>query len=62
MNSLGVRIVRIHLILLKLGMREKETEIKKEEERRTKLKFSCSIFSTVRKSNGTLGYILHKNS
>ena len=47
--------------------RRKKKKKKKEQEeegkrRRTKLKFSCSIFSTLRRRNGTLGYIVHKNS
>ena len=45
----GVWIVRIRRTLLEL-MRDG-----KKEERRTKLEFSRSIFSTVRSSNGTLG-------
>ena len=46
----GVQIVPIRCILFVLCMMEK-----KKEERRTKSKFLHSIFSTVRRSNGTLG-------
>ena len=35
--------------------KEEEEERKKKEKRRTKPKLLCSIFSTVKRSNGTLG-------
>ena len=67
-QSFGVLIVYIHLLPLELCLREKKKEEKrrrqekkeedrrrkKERRRRTKSKFSRSIFSTVRRSNGTL--------
>ena len=60
-QSFGVWIVRICCILCELCMMEKKKEEEEEEEeegeewrRRTKLKFSCLIFSTMRRSNGTL--------
>ena len=53
----GVGFVCIHLMLFELSVREKKKKKKKKKRkrRRPKSKFSCSIFSTVRKSNGTLG-------
>ena len=50
-DSFDVRIVCIRLILLELCMTKK----KKKEEKRTKLKFLRLNFSTVRRSNLTLG-------
>ena len=62
-HPLGVQIVRISRILFELCLLEKKKKEEEEnEEERTKSKFSRLIFSTVRRSNGTLGYILHKNS
>ena len=54
-----MQIGSIGCILIELCMMKKKKkrniEIKKkEEERRTKSKFSRSIFSTMRRSNGTL--------
>ena len=55
-RSFGVRFACTHLILFDLCMSEKKKKKKKKkEERRVKSKISLSIFSTVRRSNGTLG-------